>query len=137
MVPASWEGALLGKLRDTPRSSLMRFLRVTASRWRGRNTHVSTFCYLVAIEHLRGLGPEETACQKPLIQQNLADLRQAARASDYIDLTRQQATAADLGAAAGQDPNDAHDSVDNLGPHPANEVARKRRTPPPPPVFRR
>ncbi len=57
-------------------------------------------CYLVAPEHLRSLAPDEVCSTKPLIRQGLEELRRASQATDYLDLTQQQATPADLQQAA-------------------------------------
>ena len=46
-------------------------------------------CYLVAPEHVRAMAPDECSSAKPLIRQGLENLRDASKATDYIDLSKQ------------------------------------------------
>ena len=40
--------------------------------------------------HVRGLAPDEIASTKPLIREGLEQLKRAAKAEDFIDLSREQ-----------------------------------------------
>ena len=51
-------------------------------------------CFLVALEHIRALAPDETFSTKPIVQSGLEELKKAAKATDFIDLTEQKATEA-------------------------------------------
>ena len=53
-------------------------------------------CYLVALEHIRGLAPDESFGTKPLVKEGLQALKEASKATDYVDLSQQQASAEDL-----------------------------------------
>ena len=44
----------------------------------------------MAREHVRGLSPDENYIVKPLVKQNLDELKEAMKQSDYIDLSGQQ-----------------------------------------------
>ena len=46
---------------------------------------------LVALEHVRGLAPDEMVGTKPIDQENLEELQRAAKSKDYVDLTQQSA----------------------------------------------
>ena len=59
-------------------------------------------CYLVAREHIRGLAPEEVYTTKPVVRDDLAALKQASLAKDYIDLSDQRPPLEDLAAAAAE-----------------------------------
>ena len=64
----------------------------------GKNVWISYAgrCYLVAPEHVRGLAPDECALTKPLIREGLEQLKQASKSRDYIDISGQDATNADV-----------------------------------------
>ena len=67
-------------------------------------------CYLVALEHVRGLSPDESFGLKPLVKEGLQRLKEASKAQDYVDLTQQQASAEDLAAAAAQPAGNDHEA---------------------------
>ena len=57
-------------------------------------------CYIVAPEHIRGLAPDEQACNvRPLLRRGLEEMRQAAKSKDFVDVSDQIATEQDLAAA--------------------------------------
>ena len=67
-------------------------------------------CYLVALEHVRGLAPDESFGCKPLVKEGLTKLKEATKAQDYIDLTQQEVSAEELAAAAGQLAGNDHEA---------------------------
>ena len=81
-------------------------------------------CYLVALEHVRSLAPDEVFGRKPYVRECLEALKQASRATDYVDLTQQQVAAEDMAAAveqpAGMDHwvDDEDDDIPEVAPPP-------------------
>ena len=71
-------------------------------------------CYLVAPEHLRSMAPDECASAKPLIRQGLEEVRKAAKAEDYIDITKQAVTPEELQKAVESPPGNDHSAPENL-----------------------
>lgn len=82
----------------------------------GQNAWVSYAgrCSLVAPEHLRGLAPDEVASTKPLVRHGLEQLKQAAKATDYIDLSRQDIPDIELRDALARPSGDDHEVDDVL-----------------------
>ena len=71
-------------------------------------------CYLVAVEHIRGLSPDEVYGTRPVVKEGLEALRQAAKAKDYIDLLQQRPTADDLRHSAEQPAANDHEVDEDL-----------------------
>ena len=73
-------------------------------------------CYLVALEHVRGLAPDEAVLAKPIIRQGLEQLRQAAGSTDFTDLSRQVASPEEVGQALEAPAGNGFEAGDVLPP---------------------